>query len=101
METRSREPTDHDADGSAGEDADRAWPPSPGERIQRLVVLGYITAVVMPPVGLIMGLVLAIRLTKPNSRQGLWIILLSVVAAIGWVVAVATGVVNPNSNTST
>jgi len=101
METRSREPTDHDAGGSAGDGADRARPPSPGERIQRLVVLGYITAVVMPPVGLIMGLVLAIRLAKPNSRQGLWIILLSVVAAIGWVVAVATGVVNPNSNTST
>lgn len=101
METRPREPTDHDAAGWGGDGGDVAWPPSPGQRIQRLAVLGYITAVAMPPVGLIIGLVLAIRLNKPSSRQGLWIIILSMLAAIGWVVAVATGLVNPNSNTST
>jgi len=71
------------------------------ESVQRLVVLGYITAVAMPPVGLIMGLVLAIRLTEPRSRQGLWIIALSILAAILWAVALASGLVNPNSNTST
>ena len=76
-------------------------PNAPGESVHRLIVLGYITAVAMPPVGLIMGLVLAIRLTRPRSRQGLWIIALSIVAAILWAVALATGLVNPNSNTST
>jgi hypothetical protein len=72
-----------------------------GESIQRLVVLGYITAVAMPPVGLIMGIVLAVRLTKPSARQGLWIIVVSIVAVIGWVIAVATGLLDPNSTTST
>lgn len=76
-------------------------PKARDESVHRLVVLGYITAVAMPPIGLIMGLVLAVRLTKPRSRQGLWIIVLSIVAAILWAVALATGLVNPNSNTST
>jgi hypothetical protein len=71
------------------------------QSVHRLVVLGYITAVAMPPVGFIMGLVLAVRLSKPESRRGLWIIALSIVAGILWVIAIATGVVNPNSNTST
>lgn len=71
------------------------------ETIDQVVVLGYITAVAMPPVGLIIGLVLAVRLAKPDSRRGLWIIALSVVAAIAWVASLATGLVNPNSSTST
>jgi hypothetical protein len=54
----------------------------------------------MPPVGLIIGLVLAVRLAKPDSRRGLWIIGLSIIAAIAWVLTLATGLVNPNSNTS-
>jgi hypothetical protein len=71
------------------------------ESIHRLVVLGYITAVAIPPVGFVMGLVLAVRLTGPPSRRGLWIIGLSIVGAIVWVLAIVTGLVNPNSNTST
>jgi hypothetical protein len=35
-----------------------------------------------------------------DSRRGLWIIALSIIAAIGWAVALATGLVNPDSNTS-
>jgi hypothetical protein len=73
---------------------------APSDSIQRLVVLGYITAVAMPPVGFILGLLLAIRLTRPNSRRGLWIIALSVIAAIVWTLALVTGLLNPNSNTS-
>jgi hypothetical protein len=71
------------------------------ESIQRLVVLGYITAVVMPPVGLGLGLLLALRLAKPTSKQGMLIIAVSVVAAIAWVLALVVGVLNPNSETST
>jgi hypothetical protein len=70
------------------------------DTIQRLVVLGYITAVAMPPVGFILGLVLAVRLTKPSSRRGIWIIALSVIAAIAWILALSTGLLNPNSNSS-
>jgi hypothetical protein len=73
---------------------------APSDSIRRLVVLGYITAVAMPPVGFILGVLLAIRLTRPNSRRGLWIIALSVIAAIVWTLALVTGLLNPNSNTS-
>jgi hypothetical protein len=72
----------------------------PSASVQRLVVLGYITAVTMPPVGLILGLVLTVRATTPNSKRGTWIIGVSIVAAILWVLALALGLMNPNSNTS-
>ena len=72
-----------------------------GESIQRVVVLGFITAVAMPPIGFVLGLLLAVRLEGSDSKRGRWIIAVSVIAAILWVVTLATGVVNPNSNTST
>jgi hypothetical protein len=75
--------------------------PAPRDSIQRLVVLGYITAVAMPPVGFILGLVLALRLTKPNAKRGIWIVAVSLVAAIAWILALAVGLLNPNSTTST
>jgi ABC-type sugar transport system permease subunit len=71
------------------------------ETIQRIVVLGFITAVAMPPVGLVLGLLLALRLDRPHSKRGLWVIAVSIIAAILWFVTLATGIVNPNSNTST
>ena len=71
------------------------------ESIHRLVVLGYITAVAMPPVGLILGLVLALRLDRPNPKRGMWIIAVSVIGAIAWVLALAAGLLDPNSETST
>jgi hypothetical protein len=71
------------------------------ESIQRVVVLGFITAVAMPPIGFVLGLLLAVRLEGSDSKRGRWIIAVSVIAAILWVVTLATGVVNPNSNTST
>lgn len=103
METRSPEPPNDDAARWAPRYAHTNGSTASLARdtINRVVVLGYITAVAMPPVGCIIGLVLAVRLTRPHSRRGLWIIALSIVAAIAWVVTVATGLVNPNSNTST
>jgi hypothetical protein len=103
METRSPEPPNDDAARWAARYAHTNGSSASLARdtITRMVVLGYITAVAMPPVGFVIGLVLAIRLTKPDSRRGLWIIALSIVAAIAWVVTLATGLVNPNSNTST
>jgi hypothetical protein len=68
------------------------------DSIQRLVVVGYITAVVMPPVGFVVGIVLAARLGKPNSRRGLWVVVVSVIAALVWLLALATGVFNPNTS---
>jgi hypothetical protein len=101
VESRSPQPPDDDAarwaarySGANGASANLAR-----ETLNRVVVLGYITAVAMPPVGLIIGVVVAVRLSRPDSRRGLWIIALSIIAAIGWAVTLATGVVNPNSNT--
>jgi hypothetical protein len=71
------------------------------DSIQRIVVLGYITGIAMPPVGLIVGLVLAVRLSQPNSKRGIWVIAVSVVGAIAWVLALATGLLSPNTTTST
>jgi general stress protein CsbA len=69
------------------------------ESIQRLVVLGYITAVAMPPVGLVLGIVLVIRLTGPESKHGVWIIAISIVALVVWLLLLASGVVNTTSDT--
>jgi len=86
---------------AAGSESDRGWAANVStESIQRLFMAGYITAVVMPPVGFIVGIVLAVRLNQPHSKRGIWIMGLSVVAALVWLVALATGIMNPNSNTT-
>ena len=97
------EPAKHDVNAWPGDhlSANGASPRAAAGGSHRVVVLGYITAVAMPPVGFIIGLVLAVRVRAPASRRGLWIITLSVVAAIGWVLAVATGLLSPNTTTST
>jgi len=50
----------------------------------RLVVVAYISAVAMPPIGLILGIVVATRPLNKVSRHGKWIILLSIVAGVIW-----------------
>jgi hypothetical protein len=64
----------------------------------RFVVLAYIIAASMPPIGFIMGLILAIRFDKPASKQGVWVIAVSVVAALVWVVIIAGGALNTTSS---
>lgn len=58
----------------------------------RLVVLGYITAVAMPLVGFILGIVVATRHTKATSKHGVWIIVLSIIASILWILILTSGV---------
>jgi hypothetical protein len=53
-----------------------------------LVVTGYITAVFLPLLGLILGIVVATRPNTPASRNGWKIITLSVVAWIAWIIVV-------------
>jgi hypothetical protein len=64
----------------------------------RVVVLAYIIAVSMPPIGFILGLILAIRFDKPASKQGAWVIAVSVVAAVVWAVIIAGGALNTTSS---
>jgi hypothetical protein len=70
------------------------------ETALRFVVVGYITAVAIPPLGLLIGIVIATR-SKPEARQGRWIILVSLVAGVVWVLVFTTGVLTtPSSDTS-
>jgi hypothetical protein len=64
----------------------------------RLVVLAYIIAASMPPIGLILGLILAIRFDKPTSKQGVWVIAVSFVAAIIWTAIIAGGALDTTSS---
>jgi uncharacterized membrane protein len=84
------------------------WPIDPGssngatartrsDSIHRLVVLGYITAIAMPLLGLIVGIVIATR-RDSDSKHGTWIILISIVASVVWVLLLASGVFTEPSN---
>jgi hypothetical protein len=66
-------------------------------RIDRTVVLAYILAVSIPPVGFILGAVVAIRFGKPTSWHGALIITVSIVAALVWAAIIAGGALSTPS----
>lgn len=68
------------------------------ERDRRLVVLGYITAVAMPLIGFILGIVVATRPLKSNSKHATGIIALSIIASIVWTLVFTSGVFSVPSN---
>jgi hypothetical protein len=68
------------------------------DRDYRLVVLGYITAVAMPLIGLILGIVVATRPSKASSRHGAWIIGLSILGSILWLLVFNSGVLTSTTN---
>lgn len=70
--------------------------PSAGSR--RLVALGYITAVAIPLLGLILGIVVATRPAKATSKHGIWIIVISLVASVVWILVFTSGALTSNSN---
>jgi hypothetical protein len=63
----------------------------------RLVVLSYIVAAAMPPIGLFLGIVVSIRLTGASRRHGLWIILVSLIASLVWILLISSGALNTTS----
>ena len=65
---------------------------------RRLLALAYITAVAIPPIGLIAGIVVIVRHGRPLSKHGRWVIAISVVAAIVWVLILTSNVINTNTN---
>jgi hypothetical protein len=67
------------------------------DSVHRLVVLGYIIAVSMPPIGFILGIVVAIRSTKMNSKHGVWIIVVSIIASLVWLLIITSGALNTAS----
>ena len=68
------------------------------ESADRLVVLGYITAVAMPLIGFIVGIVVLTRPAKANSRHGVLIILVSIIASVAWILVFTSGAVTATNN---
>jgi hypothetical protein len=80
----------------ASSNGSSARTPSPGP--SRLVVLGYITAFALPLLGLFLGIAIATRPARATSRHGRWIIGLSIVASVIWVLVFTSGVLTSTSN---
>lgn len=63
----------------------------PAQGVSGLVVVGYITAVVIPIVGFILGIVAATRRYEPQTaRHGVWVIVVSVVAFFVWLAIISS-----------
>jgi hypothetical protein len=81
--------------GSAS-DNNGSRPYSPPTALQRAVVVAYILAVAVPPLGLAMGLVLMLS-PRFRSKHGAWIVLLSIVAGVVWVLLIGAGALKNTS----
>jgi hypothetical protein len=64
----------------------------------RLVVLAYITAVALPLLGLLLGIVVVTRSDRATSKHGTWIIILSIIGSIIWALVFVSGVLTSTSN---
>ena len=67
------------------------------ESLRRLIVLGYITAVAIAPIGFIMGIVIATR-RRAAYKHGLGVIAVSIIAAVIWVLLLSSGVLTSSSS---
>jgi hypothetical protein len=67
------------------------------DSLYRVIVLGYIVAASMPPIGLILGIGIAARTTKANSRHGVGIIVVSIVASVVWTLIILSGALSTPS----
>jgi hypothetical protein len=57
---------------------------------QRAVVLGYILAFALPPLGFATGVVLMLA-PRLRSKHGIWIVLLSIAAGLIWALLIGAG----------
>ena len=74
--------------------SNRAW----SQSFLRLVVVAYILAVAMPPLGFVLGLVVMSRGARAKSRHGVLILAVSVVSAAVWAVIIGSGALNTPSD---
>ena len=58
--------------------------------VERLVVVGYILAVAMPPLGFVIGIVLMLS-RRARSKHGVLIVLVSIAAAVIWALLIGSG----------
>jgi hypothetical protein len=62
---------------------------------ERLVVLAYILAAAMPPIGFAMGVGLGAR---AKSKHWVWIVLVSIVGAVIWAVIIKSGALSTTND---
>ncbi len=71
---------------------------SRSDSARRLIALGYITAVAIPLLGLLVGIVIAAR-RDTGAKHGAWIIAISLVASVVWILVFTSGVLtNPGND---
>jgi hypothetical protein len=72
-------------------------PPAQSQQVGSLVILGYVFAILIPIVGLILGIVAATRQNEPQtSKHGIFVIVASVLAFVVWLL-----IINSTGNTYT
>jgi 4-amino-4-deoxy-L-arabinose transferase-like glycosyltransferase len=54
-------------------------------------------AVSMPPLGFILAIVVAMRSTKMNSKHAAWIIVVSIIASLVWILIIISGALSTPS----
>jgi hypothetical protein len=62
------------------------------------VVVAYITAIAMPPIGFVLGIIVATRPNKAYSKHGVWIMALSIVGAALWLGVFLSGLFTTPNN---
>jgi hypothetical protein len=65
--------------------------------LRRLVVAGYITAVAIPPIGFVLGVLIAVR-RRAAYKHGLAMIAISIAATVIWVLLLSSGVLTSTSS---
>ncbi len=69
----------------------------PSESFQRLIVLAYIAAVAMPPIGLVLALVIAVRRDQGRRKHWLAIVALCIAAGVMWTLIISSGALTATS----
>jgi hypothetical protein len=65
---------------------------------QRIVVLAYILAFAMPPLGVLLAIIIGVRFPPAASRHWPWIILVSVIAGAVWAAIIGSGALSSTSS---
>ena len=83
---------------AGGPSSNGASADAPSKGANRLLVLAYILAISIPPLGLVLGVAVALRLGKAN--HAVWIVLLSLITAVVWVLLLTSGSLNDASSSN-